>query len=126
MIPQRTSSNSFIRTSLFRINSPCKVFPLSKSSAERLCHFTPSQLIYDKPHVPTPRPRQFYFSSSALPTRPKKSYFIILHHVSFTILEAVDLKNSHNLKVEELYLFYFILGLQAWETASQVTLREVL
>ena len=85
-------ANSFIHTSLFRINSPFKVFPLSQSPAERLCHFTPSQLIYDKPHIPTTR--QSYCSSSALPIRPQKSHFIILHHVSFTMLEAVDLKST--------------------------------
>ena len=38
----------------------------------------------------------------------------------------VNLKNSHNLKVESCVSFDGnFLGLQAWETASQVTLREV-
>ena len=42
------------------------------------------------------------------------------------MLEAVDLKNSCNLKAEELHFIWWELsGLQAWETASQVTLREL-
>ena len=40
---------------------------------------------------------------------------------------SVNLKNSHNLKVESYVLFDGnILGLEAWETASQVTLRITL
>ena len=40
---------------------------------------------------------------------------------------GVDLKNIHNLKVESYVLFCgSFLGLQAWEAASQVTVRELL
>ena len=57
---------------------------------------------------------------------PQKSHFIILDHVSFTVLEAVNLKNSCNLKAKELYFIWWeFLGRQALETASQVTLREL-
>ena len=36
----------------------------------------------------------------------------------------VDLKNSHNLKVELYFIHWEFLGLQAQETASQVTLSK--
>ena len=38
----------------------------------------------------------------------------------------VDQRNVHNLKVQNYVYLVGILGLQAWETASQVTLRELL
>ena len=49
---------------------------------------------------------------------------------TFSPLEHCRLKNSHNLETES-YIFVFLLllleclGLRAWETASQVTLREL-
>ena len=39
-------------------------------------------------------------------------------------LAFVDLKNSHNLKVELYFIHWEFLGLQAQETASQVTLNK--
>ena len=39
-------------------------------------------------------------------------------------LALVDLKNSHNLKVELYFIHWEFLGLQAQERASQVTLSK--
>jgi len=37
-----------------------------------------------------------------------------------------DLKNIHNLKVELCFILWEFLGLQAWDTVSQVTLIKLL
>ena len=49
-----------------------------------------------------------------------------LHTFCAILVWGVNLKNIHNLKVELSFIPQVFFGLQAWEAASQVTLRELL